>query len=279
MDFKDLNKSQLVLLTLLVSFIASIATSIATVSLLQAAPTNVTNTINRVIEKTIEQATPSGSSSKTVQTVVVKEDDLIVDAIARYQSAQVKIAEGTDPTAQNSVVVATGFIAGPNNLVIADGRHLDASKSYIGSFGKDSHAVLKLLSNTSGIAILSFPPPSTADPALKLPDGITVADPKNIKIGQTLVFYSDTASKVLKLIASSFTGAISSTDASGASQTSAYGTINLNNDIPADFIGLPALTLDGEAAGLAIQSADSSVKLIDPNAVNDLLKSAVTPKT
>src|SRR3989344_4971749 len=55
MDIKDLNKPQLILLALLLSFVASIATSITTVTLIQQAPPSITMPINRVIQQTVEK--------------------------------------------------------------------------------------------------------------------------------------------------------------------------------------------------------------------------------
>lgn len=57
MDIKDLNKSQLILLVILVSFVISIGTSVSVVSLMQQEPTTVTQTINKVIQNTIEKVT------------------------------------------------------------------------------------------------------------------------------------------------------------------------------------------------------------------------------
>jgi len=42
MDIKDLNKSQLILLAVLLSFVTSIATGITTVTLMQQAPASFT---------------------------------------------------------------------------------------------------------------------------------------------------------------------------------------------------------------------------------------------
>src|SRR5262245_11306362 len=80
MDIKDLNKSQLLLLAVLLSFVTSIATGITTVTLMQQAPVSFTTPINRIIKQTVETITPGNT---TVQTVVVKEEDLVVDAIAK----------------------------------------------------------------------------------------------------------------------------------------------------------------------------------------------------
>lgn len=57
MEIKELNKTQLILLSLLITFVVSIATGIVTVSLMQQAPKSVPQTINNVIQRTIEKVT------------------------------------------------------------------------------------------------------------------------------------------------------------------------------------------------------------------------------
>lgn len=57
MDFKDLDKRQLILLTLLITFVVSIATAIVSVSLVKKMPASVPQTINNVIQRTIEKVT------------------------------------------------------------------------------------------------------------------------------------------------------------------------------------------------------------------------------
>jgi hypothetical protein len=88
MDMEHLNKSQIVLLTLLVSFVTSIATGIVTVSLMDQAPPIVAATVNRVIEKTVETVTPApaGQPAAAATTVVTKEKTIVVsesDQIAK----------------------------------------------------------------------------------------------------------------------------------------------------------------------------------------------------
>ena len=86
MDIKDLNKSQLILLAVLLSFVTSIATGITTVTLMQQAPASFTVPVNRVIKQTVEKI-QQVEGKTTVQTVIIKEEDLVVDAIAKNQSA------------------------------------------------------------------------------------------------------------------------------------------------------------------------------------------------
>lgn len=55
MDIKDLNKSQMVLLLILLSFVVSMATSITTYSLLEKAPEEVRSPITQVVQRTVEK--------------------------------------------------------------------------------------------------------------------------------------------------------------------------------------------------------------------------------
>jgi hypothetical protein len=55
MDVKELNKAQLILLSILISFVTSIATGVATFALLQQAPESVKVPINRIVKQTVER--------------------------------------------------------------------------------------------------------------------------------------------------------------------------------------------------------------------------------
>ena len=72
MDIKELNKTQLILLSLLITFVVSIATGIVTVSLMQQMPKSVPQTINNVIQRTIEKVT-------TVEVPVATKDDPVAN--------------------------------------------------------------------------------------------------------------------------------------------------------------------------------------------------------
>ena len=95
MELEELNKTQIVLLTLLISFVTSIATGIVTVTLLDQAPQGVTRTINRIVERTIERVVPAENSGKEIiereVTIVVKEDDLISESIEQNSRNVVRL--------------------------------------------------------------------------------------------------------------------------------------------------------------------------------------------
>lgn len=89
---EDLNNSQIILLAILVSFVTSTATGIVTVTLMQEAPVSVTQTINRVVERTVEKVIP-GDTQTVVREVskVVNVDDLVVEAFRKASPAVVTI--------------------------------------------------------------------------------------------------------------------------------------------------------------------------------------------
>src|SRR3954470_15729289 len=95
MDIEKLTKHQIVLLTLLVSFVTSMATGIVAVALMDQAPPAVTKTINQIVEHTVEKVVPAtqGAAAATIteKTVVVKDDDLAAQSIAGVQKAIVRI--------------------------------------------------------------------------------------------------------------------------------------------------------------------------------------------
>ena len=85
MNLEQIKRTQIVLLTLFVSFITSIATGIVTVTLLDQAPTDVTRTIDRVVEKTVERVVRG--ETKIVERIREisnpTESDLAINAAAK----------------------------------------------------------------------------------------------------------------------------------------------------------------------------------------------------
>jgi len=79
---------------LLVSFVTSVATGIVTATLVNQAPSPITQTISRVIEK----ATPSsnGGGEKEQSVIVVTEEDLIVNIVEDVSSAVVSVIATKD---------------------------------------------------------------------------------------------------------------------------------------------------------------------------------------
>lgn len=112
---KELNSQQLILLALLVSFVTSIATGIVTVTLMDQAPPPITQTINRVVEKTIERVVPGESKTTTVVKevpVFVTEEQLIVEAVNKAIDGVVQIANSS------GVYLGSGFLVNGRGMVV-----------------------------------------------------------------------------------------------------------------------------------------------------------------
>ncbi len=121
MDIKDLNKAQLILLAVLLSFVTSIATGITTVTLMQQAPPSFTVPINRIVQQTVEKIQQVEGKTIT-QTVVVKEEDLVVDAIAKNKGALFVISkEGLDLNGNLTEISAGhGFAVSKDGIIVVD---------------------------------------------------------------------------------------------------------------------------------------------------------------
>lgn len=125
MDIEKLSKSQIILLTLLVSFVTSIATGIVTVSLMDQAPPAIAQTVNRVIERTIEKVVSTGQTASTVvtteKTVVVKEADMIALAVKKVSPSVVRLYSGEkdDPAFLGLAVVLDSA-----GVLVSDGAAL-----------------------------------------------------------------------------------------------------------------------------------------------------------
>lgn len=155
MNLEELNKSQIVLLTMLVSFVTSIATGIVTVSLIEEAPADVTRIVQRVVERTVETVVPAETQQATVitkeRTIIVKESDLIAAAIADNKSKIVSVID----TKTNSFVSLGVFIDSKGTLAV-DASALTEGGIYAVDIGTEKLATTTLTykGGARGVALL-----------------------------------------------------------------------------------------------------------------------------
>jgi len=191
MDIEELSTTQIILLALLVSFVTSIATGIVTVSLLAQAPPAVTNTVNQIVERTIETVIPSdtGPVTTTVKetTVVVKEDDLITASIGNALTKTGRVHSGT---ATSSSVVGLAGPVGPSTLLTASSI---VEKDHLVTFAGGAEVyTVKERYPSIGIAVLV--PKSTSTVPVS---AFKVGDAGGLKLGQTAIaLVSVTAERV-----------------------------------------------------------------------------------
>lgn len=187
MDLEQLTKHQIILLTLLVSFVTSIATGIVTVSLMDQAPPGVTRVVNQIVEHTVEKVVPAsqGAAAATVteKTVVVKDDDLAAQSIGKVQGAVIRIvaAGGKDLVARGVIIDAKGTALTDRNALDVSGA--EAFEAILSSGERVALTVGKqVASSTSPFALLAL--------AVGTSTGFTPATLGNIsklRLGQSVI--------------------------------------------------------------------------------------------
>jgi hypothetical protein len=114
MDIKDLNKQQLILLAILLSFVISIATGITTVTLMEQAPSSVTMPITRVVQQTVEKIVPA-SSNNSSSALSEDQKKLLEDLKAIKPLTVTLFLKGET----ENTVLGTGLFLGDNRVIIA----------------------------------------------------------------------------------------------------------------------------------------------------------------
>ena len=132
---EDLNRQQVILLTLFVTFVTSIATGIVTVSLMDQAPTGATNTVERVIERTVADATGNDTSSNTASAASASAQanptDIRARAVNIASNSLVRIAL-QDPSGNgSSTVTGIGVIVSKKGLILTDKSAVAVFGSYV----------------------------------------------------------------------------------------------------------------------------------------------------
>lgn len=252
---KELNQNQLILLTLLVSFVTSIATGIITVSLLQEAPVEVTRNINRIVEKTIETVTPVDISSgeKEVVTVVVKEEDLIMETIQKNIDSIVRINE-IDLNNGNKTFYGMGVVTSKEGNIITARKNISYLYKYVATTNDGREFILTpvgLDQNTNFVIFkvnleegqnYNFTPAKLAG--------------NNPSLGQTIIGLGGSSQNITAV------GRVSSfiTRDSGTGTSTVKIVSGVENDMPSGglVVGSPFFNLSGELVGVKISSLNSS---------------------
>ena len=179
MDIEELSKAQLILLTILINFVTSVATGILTVSLLDQAPAVVTQTINRVVDHTVETVTkvvPSG----VISSPAPSNQDLVTGAIASNAAHTVGIFDVK--TGTSSPAIALGAYL-PSARAIVTAARESLPKEVLIEFASGAHAPASLSHTGSGLAIYGFSDTATLPKA----SSVLLIASKDLKLGQTVL--------------------------------------------------------------------------------------------
>ena len=264
---EHLTKAQIVLLTLFVSFVASMATGIVVVTLMSQAPDPVNQTITNVIERTIEKITPT-FVEKPGETVIVKDEDLVVAAIDRNIKSTVAFrVVGQDGELR---------LAGVGVIVSADGLIVTEK----GNFGQGvltttidgAQYALQVLSdeknNSLGIGRLT--PVSSTSTSSFVP--VVMGSPDNLKLGQTALVIGGRDGKTIS------TGIITSldmrtiVDKETKADLKVLDNIGISTRFSGSSNGAPIINLNGEVVGfLSINESAGSQYGIPANEAKGLI--------
>lgn len=258
MDIKDLNKSQLILLAVLLSFITSIATGITTVTLMQQAPDSFTVPVNRVIKQTVEKIQQVEGKTIT-QTIVVKEEDLVVDAIAKNKSAVFTITKEIQDEELKTIEISAGrgFVVSNDGIVVADVAVVGDTGIYYVKNASGKFKAEFVRADNAGFSFLKIGAPvnGTDKISFAIP---TFGDLEKMKIGQKVLILGNTISSFI------FEG------------LNDKKMIDLS--ITKSNAGSLVLNLDGEALGIAL--SPEAVSFASIKTITEALKpaEAVTTK-
>lgn len=229
MDIKELNKTQLILLAILLSFITSIATGITTVTLMQQAPASVTVPINRIVQQTIEKI-QQVEGKTTVKTIIIKEEDLVVDAIAKNKSAVFSITKETQDVDFKTVEVGAGrgFAISTDGIIVADAGLIPNKEVYYVKNDSGKFKADFISADKSGFSFLKIG--ASLDEKNKISFTVPISgDLDKMKIGQKVLVLGNSIS------------------------SSIYeGNKNVDINVTKSNAGGLVLNLDGEALGIAL---------------------------
>ena len=270
---EHLTKAQIVLLTLFVSFVASMATGIVVVTLMQQSPEPVSSTITRVVEHTIEKITPTIVNTTNTKTVVIKDEDLVVSAIDRNLKSTVAFKASIGDGGVLSAGVGT--IVSSDGLVITDRWNLGLGKLYTTINGVQYS--LDVISNSEenilGLGRL-VPVSATTTPAFPAVSFISSASA--IKIGQTTIVLGGRDGKTVStgIIMGLDTHTV--TDKETKVETIVLDNIGVSTRFASVSNGAPIINLNGEVVGfMSINESAGSQSGVPFTEAQELINSIV----
>jgi len=263
---EHLTKQQIVLLTLFVAFVASIASGITVVALLDQTPQAVTEGINQVVEHTIEKVIPvetpvtvsaddSGSAAQQTVTVQVGQDDLAAAAISQGVKSVARLYQVTGGQRN---FIGMGIVVDATGTIATDKALFSPDQSYIAVVdgGPDVYLSSTPL-NTGDAQGIGFFSPINATPqgSTVVPASLATTTPQ---LGQTIVALVGQTKDTVEQ------GIVSSLDT--GSDGSVTG-IETTLDSTALIDGSPIVGLDGKITGITIASSGTVKNIYIPSTV------------
>ncbi|MBU6214922.1 hypothetical protein KGM48_03750 [Patescibacteria group bacterium] len=193
MNIEDLSKAQLILLTILVNFVTSVATGILTVSLLDHAPALVTQTVNRVVEHTIETVA-SVAPATIVQAPAPSNQDLVTAAIGTDAMRTVAIYAAETGTSTPAISIGTYL---PKSRSVITAMQDGLPRETLIAFTSGAYVPASLAHQGGQLAIYGFSD-GVSLPKMTSPALIAAGD---LKLGQTVLALSADGSATTGIVA------------------------------------------------------------------------------
>jgi S1-C subfamily serine protease len=275
MDIEKLTKQQIILITLLVSFVTSIATGIVTVALMDQAPPGVVQTINRVVEKTIEKViTPPVDSNNsaavmTRETIVIKEDDKIIESVNKNKNSIVRIyTDNTGDVSQN-IFIGLGTIISKDGLIATGDVFADQNGQYIVTLDNNKFYDVKVLPKKESDKFYFLKVVQSKENLIDFVP-VTLSNSDSLKLGQTVMILSGEKQN-------SVSAGIISSLINSATNLENVIAINTNIGLVDSLSGSPLLNLNGEMVGIRVSlNISKEYNFLPANDLENQIKSLNT---
>ncbi len=264
MDIEKLNRTQIVLLTLLTSFVTSIATGIVTVTLMDQAPPAVTSTIHKVVEKTVETVIPETNTAIAInpkkEVVVVREQNLIADVVEKNSETVVRINKISE---QGNIFSGFGIFVSKDGIIVTDSWNILADNSYT-TVIDDKTFDLKVVAVNKKVGVTYLKIVETEEKIFKtIFKEAKIADFNSLKLGQSIVALGGLEN--MEIMTGIISGLVKDTiDEGMATSTEETLTetvlLSIKTNISSTNIvgGTPILNLESEMIGISIDPISST---------------------
>ena len=263
---EELTKHQLVLVSLLVSFVTSIATGIVMVTLVEQAPQGgVVQTVNRIIERTVETVSPStpASVASTQSDTVTNEGDQVVAAVEKNSKSLVRI-RGTvnaDPPA----FLGLGLVLSKDGMIATDKDVIEEGGSYIAVMSDGKIFDLDLIARNDSSKVAFFRARLDRKVSYRLYPAV-LGNSNTLKLGQEAVVLAGDERNIISR--STITGLITNSDGSPS---------NIETDSLLNQVGEPLINLSGEVIGFKTRREGTNpADFLPINTLKDNLKALTT---
>ena len=235
-----LSKHQLILVSLLISFVTSLATGIVTVSLMDQAPKGVTSTISQVIQRTVQQVLPANVADSTATPTPPA--PTVSDAVEAISSSIVRLKD-----ANSSRTIGLGLIVSKAGVIATDKVTIAQLSQYQGVMSDGTLVPLTVVQSQNDGDLVFLAPSVVLNPPIKF---TPVTFGNAATLGQNV--YSLTGTTTLKLSQGLVTDAGVSTAANVPAST-------IVSSIPTSSVmsGSPLFDIDGELLGMRTSSLSS----------------------